>query len=59
MEIYSHESGKLLYHGELNEKREREGWGIEYDEKSGSMLLEGIWEKNKQVKITRKIEERS
>ena len=24
LEIYSHESGKLLYHGELNEKRERE-----------------------------------
>ena len=59
MEIYSHESGKLLYHGEFNEKREREGWRFEYDEKSGSVLLEGIWEKNKQVKIIRKIEERS
>ena len=33
MEIYSHDSGKLIYHGEFNEKREREGWGIEYDAK--------------------------
>ena len=59
LEIFSYESGKLLFHGEFNEKREREGWGIEYDEKSGSVLLEGIWEKNKLVKISRKIEERS
>ena len=33
MEIYSHESNHLIYHGEFNEKREREGWGIEYDAK--------------------------
>ena len=25
MKIYSHDSGKLIYHGEFNEKREREG----------------------------------
>ena len=56
LEIYSHESGKLLYHGEFNERREREGWGIEYDEKSGAMLLEGIWKKNKLVEIIRKID---
>ena len=42
LEIYSHDSGKLIYNGEFNEKREREGWGIEYDEKTGAMLLEGI-----------------
>ena len=56
MEIYSCESGKQHYHGEFNEKREREGWGIEYDEKSGAMLLEGIWKGNKLVEIIRKIE---
>ena len=56
LEIYSHESDHLIYHGEYNEKREREGWGIEYDEKTGAMLLEGIWKGNKLVEILRKIE---
>ena len=56
LEIYSHDSGKLIYHGEFNEKRERQGWGIQYDEKSGRMLLEGIWKGNKLVEIIRKIE---
>ena len=56
MEIYSHESGKLIYYGEFNENRERDGWGIEYDEESGKMLLEGVWKKNKLVEILRKIE---
>ena len=56
MEIYSQESGKRLYHGEFNEDREREGWGIQYDDKTGAILLEGIWKKNKLVEIVRKIE---
>ena len=56
LEIYSHDSGKLIYHGEFNEKRERQGWGIQYDDKSGRMLLEGIWKGNKLVEIIRKIE---
>ena len=56
MEIYSHDSDKLIYHGEFNERREREGWGIQYDETSGRMLLEGIWKGNKLVEIIRKIE---
>ena len=56
MEIYSHESDHLIYHGEFNEQREREGWGIEYDAKTGAMLLEGIWKGNKLVEIIRKIE---
>ena len=56
LEIYSHESDHLIYHGEFNEKREREGWGIEYDEKTGAMLLEGIWKGNKLVEVIRKIE---
>ena len=59
MEIYSHATGKLTYHGEFNEQREREGWGIQYDEKSGRMLLEGMWKGNKLVEIIRKIEEGS
>ena len=57
MEIYSHATGKLTYHGEFNEKREREGWGIQYDEKTGRMLLEGMWKGNKLMEIIRKIEE--
>ena len=56
MEIYSHDSDKLMYHGEFNERREREGWGIQYDETSGRMLLEGVWKGNKLVEIIRKIE---
>ena len=56
MEIYSHASDHLIYHGEFNEKREREGWGIQYDDKTGAMLLEGIWKGNKLVEIIRKIE---
>lgn len=56
MEIVSHDSENLIYHGEFNKYREREGWGIAYDGKSGAMLLEGIWKKNKLVEIIRKIE---
>ena len=56
MEIYSHASDHLIYHGEFNENREREGWGIQYDDKTGAMLLEGIWKGNKLVQIIRKIE---
>ena len=56
LEIYSSQSGKLVYHGEFNKDREREGWGIEYDEDSGAMRLEGMWKKNNLVEIIRKIE---
>ena len=56
MEIYSHTTGRLIYHGEFNENRKREGWGIQYDEKTGDMLLEGMWKNNKLVQIIRKIE---
>ena len=43
MEIWSSQTGHLLYHGEFNERRMREGWGIEYDEESGNVVVEGIW----------------
>ena len=33
MEIYSHESDHLIYHGEFNEKREREGWASSMTQK--------------------------
>ena len=56
IEIYSHASDHLIYHGEFNEKREREGWGIQYDEETGAMLLEGMWKGNKLVQIIRMIE---
>lgn len=56
MEIYSNTSGNRIHHGEFSEHREREGWGIEYDEESGSMLLEGVWKNNRLVEVIRKIE---
>ena len=45
MEKWSAKTGHLLYHGEFNEKRQKEGWGIEYDEESGNVVVEGIWSK--------------
>ena len=56
MEIVSHDSENLIYHGEFNKYREREGWGIEYDAETGAMLLEGLWKGDKLVEIIRKIE---
>ena len=45
MEIWSAQTGHLLYHGEYNERRMKEGWGVEYDEESGNVAVEGIWNK--------------
>ena len=59
LEIYSHESDHLIYHGEFNEKREREGWGIEYDAETGAMMLEGMWKGNQLVEIIRRSKELS
>ena len=53
MEIWSVKTGHLLYHGEYNERRMKEGWGIEYDEESGSMVVEGIWSKGRLIEVIR------
>ena len=53
MEIWSAKTGHLLYHGEYNERRMKEGWGIEYDEESGSMVVEGIWSKGRLLEVIR------
>ena len=45
MEITSLRTGLMMYHGEVNENHQREGWGIEYDEESGKMVVEGMWSK--------------
>ena len=45
MEIWSATTGHLMYHGECNNKFQREGWGIEYNENDSSMVVEGIWSK--------------
>ena len=45
MEIWSGKTGRMMYHGEYNERRMKEGWGIEYDEESGEMVVEGMWSK--------------
>ena len=53
MEIWSAQTGHLLYHGEFNEKRMKEGWGIEYDEESGNMIIEGIWNNGELIEAIR------
>ena len=53
MEIWSAKTGHLLYHGKYNERRMKEGWGIEYDEESGNMILEGIWSKGRLIEVIR------
>ena len=53
MEIWSAQTGHLLYHGEYNERRMKEGWGIEYDEESGNIALEGIWSKGTLKEVIR------
>ena len=53
MEIWSAKTGHLIYHGETNEKRQKEGWGIEYDEESGRVVIEGIWNKGTLIEVIR------
>ena len=53
MEIWSAKTGHLLYHGEYNERQMKEGWGIEYDEESGNMVVEGIWSKGELIEVIR------
>ena len=53
MEIWSAKTGHLLYHGEYNERQMKEGWGIEYDEESGSAVVEGIWNKGTLIEVIR------
>ena len=53
MEIWSAQTGHLLYHGEYNERRMKEGWGIEYDEESGDAVVEGMWSKGRLIEVIR------
>ena len=53
MEIWSAQTGHLLYHGECNDRRMKDGWGIEYDEESGNMVVEGIWSKGRLIEVIR------
>ena len=53
MEIWSVKTGHLLYHGEFNNKRQKEGWGIEYDEESGNVVVEGMWRKGALKEVIR------
>ena len=53
MEIWSAKTGHLMYHGEYNDNRKREGWGIEYDEESGNMVVEGIWNNGELIEVIR------
>ena len=53
MEIWSAKTGHLMYHGEYNETQTREGWGIEYDEESGNMVVEGIWSRGRLIEVIR------
>ena len=53
MEIWSVKTGHLLYHGFYNERRMKEGWGIEYDEESGNVVVEGIWRNGTLIEVIR------
>ena len=53
MEIWSAQTGHLLYHGEYDERRMKEGWGIEYDEESGNAVVEGIWSRGALIEVIR------
>ena len=53
MEIWSEKSQKLMYFGRFDSKFRREGWGIEYDEDSGEIKMEGIWREGSLTEITR------
>ena len=53
MEIWSAKTGHLIYHGEYNEKCQKEGWGIEYDKENGNMVIEGIWSNGTLVEVIR------
>ena len=53
MEIWSAQTGHLLYHGESNERRMKEGWGIEYDEENGKVVVEGMWSTGRLMEVIR------
>ena len=53
MEIWSSQTGNLKYHGEFNERRQKEGWGIEFDNENRQMGVEGIWSKGTLTEIIR------
>ena len=42
-----------MYYGERIDTVKKEGWGIEYDEEGGMMVLEGIWSKGILTKVIR------
>ena len=53
MELRSIKTGNLLYYGGFNDRRQKEGWGIEYDRESNSMTVEGIWNKGTLKEVIR------
>ena len=57
MEITSKDTDFKIYHGEFNEKRQRDGWGIEYDKNTGHFSLEGIWKRDSLTEVRRVFED--
>ena len=53
MEIWSAKTQKLMFFGQFDSNLRREGWGIEYDEDSGEIKLEGVWRNGTLTEITR------
>ena len=53
MDIWSMNTNRLIYHGEYNERYQRAGWGIEYDEESGDIVVEGVWNDGFMIEIIR------
>ena len=43
LEITSVTTDYVIFHGMFDDKHQKDGWGIEFDEESGNVVLEGIW----------------
>lgn len=59
LEIRAHESNKLIYRGEYNERLERHGKGVVFDSLSGEAVLEGYFKNDELFHISRHVVESS
>ena len=53
MEIWSAKTRHMLYHGGCNGRGEKDGRGIEYDEESGTVAVEGMWSEGVLIEVIR------
>ena len=53
MVMEDHDTQKVYYRGSFNSEMKRDGWGVEYDRKSGELLYNGVWKNDELIKIIR------